>query len=173
MEGYICPSYRLGGRDCLSVIKVFARWHAQRAFPFDDLWPLVFCLQILMVQPAAPSEWEQWTQGLDCEMWYKSTAWPPQHSTPLNIQRFGGRVGSARVNLSQCRVILLWLPGACVRAKTHKQFYQAAHGVLGKGICSGSFFYNRFLIFWYVDDRFIGLYQQEETSPSSGSVRTA
>lgn len=79
------------------------------------------------------------------EMWYKSTAWPPQHSTPLNIQRFGGWVGSARVNLSQCKVILLWLPGACVRAQTHKQFYQMAHGVLGKGFCSGSFFITDFL----------------------------
>lgn len=83
--------------------------------------------------------------GAGLEMWYKSTAWPPQHSTPLNIQRFGGRVGSARVNLSQCKVILLWLPGACVRAQTHKQFYQTAHGVLGKGICSGSFFITNFL----------------------------
>lgn len=83
--------------------------------------------------------------GAGLEMWYKSTAWPPQHSTPLNIQRFGGRVGSARVNLSQCKVILLWLPGACVRAQTHKQFYQTAHGVLGKGMCSSSFFITDFL----------------------------
>lgn len=86
--------------------------------------------------------------GAGLEMWYKSTAWPPQHSSLLNVRRFGVEgfeVGSVRVNLSQCKVILLWLPGACIWAQTHKQFYQIAHGVLGKGICSCFFFITDFL----------------------------
>lgn len=107
---------------------------------FSFQWFMAACF--LSSNYDGPTGCTKWVRamnpGAGLEMWYKSTAWPPQHSTPLNIQRFGGRVGSARVNLSQCKVILLWLPGACVRAQTHKQFYQTAHGLLGKGICSAS-----------------------------------
>lgn len=82
-----------------------------------------------------------------------------------------GRVGSASFNLSQCKVILLWLPGAYPSAQTHTNRFIRWHMVILVKECIWCFIYNWFLISRYVDNRFIGLRRQNIPFWDSGTAR--
>lgn len=82
-----------------------------------------------------------------------------------------GRVGSASFNLSQCKVILLWLPGAYPRAQTHTNRFIRWHMVILVKECVWCFIYNWFLISRYVDNRFIGLCRQNIPFSDSKTAR--